>query len=79
MRIAPNHLFSTSVAVFKGVDMRPFAVGMGGAMVVGLTGFGMSCALGGGIDIDGAAAVVDAAAATAAVAADEAAAAVATS
>ena len=70
---------STSVAVFKGVGLRPFAVGMGGAMVVGLTGFGMSYALGGGIDINGAAAVVDVAAATAVVAAEEAAAAVATS
>jgi uncharacterized integral membrane protein (TIGR00698 family) len=38
---------NTSVAVFKGVGLRPFAVGMAGAIVVGLVGFAMALLLGG--------------------------------
>jgi hypothetical protein len=34
------------VAVFKGVGLKPFAVGMAGAVVVGLVGFFMAAMLG---------------------------------
>ncbi len=37
---------NTSVAVFKGVGLKPFAVGMAGAIVVGLVGFTMAALLG---------------------------------
>ena len=38
---------NTSVAVFKGVGLKPFAVGMAGAFVVGGVGFVMAALLGG--------------------------------
>jgi len=37
---------NTSFAVFKGVGMKPFAVGFAGALVVGLTGLTMAILLG---------------------------------
>ncbi len=37
---------NTSFAVFKGVGLKPFAVGMAGAVVVGLVGFVMAALLG---------------------------------
>lgn len=40
---------NTSFAVFKGVGLKPFAVGMAGAAVVGLTGFTAALTLGKGI------------------------------
>ena len=36
----------TSFSVFKGVGLKPFAVGMGGAVVVGCTGFVMASLMG---------------------------------
>ncbi len=38
---------NTNFAVFKGVGLKPFAVGMAGAVVVGLVGFTMAALLGG--------------------------------
>ena len=37
---------NTNFAVFKGVGLKPFAVGMAGAIVVGLVGFAMAAMLG---------------------------------
>jgi uncharacterized integral membrane protein (TIGR00698 family) len=37
---------NTSFSVFKGVGLKPFAVGMAGALVVGSVGFGMAMLLG---------------------------------
>jgi uncharacterized membrane protein YadS len=37
---------NTSFAVFRGVGLKPFAVGMAGAIVVGLVGFAMAMLLG---------------------------------
>jgi uncharacterized membrane protein YadS len=37
---------NTNFAVFKGVGLKPFAVGMAGALVVGAVGMGMAVLLG---------------------------------
>lgn len=37
---------NTNFAVFKGVGLKPFAVGLGGALAVGATGMGMAILLG---------------------------------
>lgn len=42
---------NTSVAVFKGVGLRPFVVGMAGAVVVGLSGFVMATLLGAFVEL----------------------------
>ena len=38
---------NTNFAVFKGVGLKPFAVGMAGAIAVGLVGMSMALLLGG--------------------------------
>jgi uncharacterized membrane protein YadS len=38
---------NTSFAVFKGVGLKPFVVGLAGALVVGAVGFAMALLLGG--------------------------------
>ena len=38
---------NTSFAVFKGVGLKPFVVGLAGALVVGAVGMGMAMLLGG--------------------------------
>jgi uncharacterized integral membrane protein (TIGR00698 family) len=42
---------NTSFAVFKGVGLKPFAVGLAGALVVGVVGFVMATLLGGLVHI----------------------------
>ena len=37
---------NTNFAVFKGVGLKPFVVGMAGALVVGAVGMGMAVLLG---------------------------------
>ena len=42
---------NTSFAVFKGVGLKPFAVGLAGALVVGAVGIVMAMLLGGLVTI----------------------------
>ena len=42
---------NTSFAVFKGVGLKPFVVGLAGALVVGAVGFAMAMLLGGYVEL----------------------------